>query len=136
MEDDGDDPRPALMLLVAALVAFLAGLAVWSVFSLMGGLHEAWDGFAWWSLGLPILVVAAAVCGYMAPAGVWRWSCLIVLGQFVGVALVHPPGTGLGLLPLTLVFIALPMVILLTVPAIVGGMLARRGWDRALLVRP
>jgi hypothetical protein len=136
MNDDGDDPRPALMLLLAALVAFVAGFAVWAVFSLVGGLHEAWDGSAWWSLGLPILVVAAAVCGYMAPAGVWRWSLLVVLGQFVGVLLVHPPGTGWGLLPLTILFVEVPMAVILTIPALLGGMVARGGWDRALLVRP
>lgn len=131
---DDDAVWPVLIPFIAALAAFFAGLAVWVALSLQGGLHEAWDRSNWWVFGIPFLAVVAVLCGYAAPARVWRWSSLIVLGHFVGVALVHPPGAGLGLLPLALVFIALPMVVGLTVLALLGGAL-RRGWDRGVVAR-
>ncbi len=39
-------------------------------------------------------------------------------------ALVHPPGSDLALLPLAIVFIGVPLALVLTVPAILGGVIA------------
>ena len=47
--------------------------------------------------------------------------------------LVVNPTAGLGLLPLALVFLKMPLVIVLTIPALIGGSIARGGWSPALL---
>jgi hypothetical protein len=127
---------------IATVLAVVAGLAVWVSIALLGGgvrngvfvVREAWDTPAYFSIGLPMLAVAGGVAGFLAPRRVWRWPLWIAVGHTLGVALVHPTGTSLGLIPLALVFAGLPLVILLLVPTIVGGIIRRGGWDRGLLV--
>ena len=80
------------------------------------------------SSGLPVLLAGAAVAGWLQPERVWRWALLVVAGQAVAMALIHPPGTGLGLLPLAIVFIGMPLALVLTIAAIVGALISRRGW--------
>ena len=120
------------MLNPAALLSLAAGFLVWVSLSLAAGGGEAWDRPAYWRIGLPLLAIAAGVAGYLVPVRVWRWSLLIALGQLVGL-LVTNPGGGLGLLPLALLFVFLPLVLGLTIPALIGGVVARRGWDPALV---
>ncbi len=128
---------------VAAMVAVGAGFAVWAVLSLAAGrmvdgrfiVREAWDTPAYFKLGLPVLLAGAGVAGWLWPKRVWRWALLVVAGQGVAMALIHPPGTGLGLLPLAIVFIGVPLALILTIVAVVGAVVSRRGWDGAILVR-
>ena len=125
--DPGPGPR-----LGAAVLSVAAGAIVWAGLSLAAGGREAWDTPAYWLIGIPVFAVVAAVAGYLAPVRVWRWPVWMALGQMVTLFLIRP-GTGLGLFPLALLFVGLPMVVFLTVPALIGGAIARRGWDRALL---
>lgn len=127
---------------VAAIVAAAAGFAVWAVLSLAAGrvydgafmVREAWDTSAYFVVGLPILLAGAGVAGWLRPDRVWRWALLVVAGQAVAMALIHPPGSGLGLVPIAIVFIGLPLALVLTIAAIVGAVISRRGWDGAILV--
>jgi hypothetical protein len=121
------------MRVAARVVSFAAGFLVWAGFSLAGGIHEAWDSAGWWVIGLPLLGLVAGLCGYLAPERVWRWPLFIVAGQLLGMLIVHPPGTGLGLLPLALVLIGVPLLLVLTILAIIGGLIAHRGWDSSVL---
>ena len=126
---------------VASALAAGAGFAVWVSISVLSGgmwngslvVREAWDTPAYFSVGLPVLAVAGAVAGFLAPRRVWRWPLWIAVGQALGMALVHPPGTDLGLLPLALIFAGLPLIVILFVPAIAGGILRLRGWHGGLL---
>jgi hypothetical protein len=128
--------------LAAMIVAGLTGFAVWAVLSFAGGrmydgryfVPEAWDTPAYFSFGVPILLAGAAVAGFLAPVRVWRWALAVVAGHVVAMVLIHPPGTGLGLLPLAIVLIGLPMTFILTVAATVGGVIGRRGWSGSILV--
>jgi hypothetical protein len=79
------------------------------------------------------MALAAAVAGFVAPRRVWRWSLWMVAGHVLGIIAVHPPGMGLGLLPLAVVIVFLPMTVLLVIPALIGGMVRLRGWDRELV---
>ena len=132
------DPAPdAQSRNVAVAVSVAAGFCVWAGFSLIGGGREAWDTGAWWWLGLPLLAVASGLAGYLAPVRVWRWPLFIAGGQLlamIAIAAISQSGAEFGLLPLALVFVMLPLVIILTVPALIGGVVARGGWDRGLLV--
>ena len=125
----------------AAVVAAAAGFAVWAVLSFAGGrvdhgtyfVPEAWDTPAYFSVGVPILLAGAAVAGFLSPVRVWRWALAVVAGHVVAMVLIHPPGTGLGLLPVAIVFIGLPMTLILTIAAIAGAVVSRRGWAGSIL---
>ncbi len=128
--------------LAAAIVAAATGFAVWAVLSFAGGrmydgtyfVPEAWDTPAYFSYGVPILLAGAAVAGFLSPARVWRWALAVVAGHVVAMVLIHPPGTGLGLLPVAIVLIGLPMTLILTIAATVGAVISRRGWAGSILV--
>jgi hypothetical protein len=95
------------------------------------------DTAAWWWLGLPLLAVVSGLAGYLAPVRVWRWPLFIAGGQLlamIAIAAISQSGADFGLLPLALAFVFLPLVIVLTIPALIGGLVARGGWDRGLLV--
>jgi hypothetical protein len=123
-------------------LALAAGFAVWASLAYASGrvidgafaFREPWDTSAYATIGLPVFALAAAVAGYIAPSRVWRWAALIVVGQAIGMAVVRPPGSDLGLIPVTLIFIGVPLVVALTIPGAIGAAAARRRWDRAILV--
>jgi len=127
---------------VAALAAASAAFLVWALLSLAAGsvdggrfvVREAWDDTPYWLFGLPLVAVVVTIAGYVAPRRVWRWPLYAAAGQAVAMAFVHPPGTDLGLLPLAVIFIGLPLMIVMTVPALIAGTLARRGWSWELLL--
>ena len=117
---------------ITAAVSVVAGFCVWAGLSLIGGVREAWDAPAYWLVGLPILAAVSGIAGYFVPVRVWRWPVFIGLGQILGMIVLNP-GPGWGLLPLMLAFVMVPLIIILTIPALIGGSIARKGWDRALL---
>jgi hypothetical protein len=117
---------------LAVAISLVAGFCVWVGLSVAAGVREAWDEPIYWWLGLPVLAIVAGLTGYIAPMKVWRWPTLIALSQIVAMLAVNP-GAGLGLLPLALMFVLLPLVVVLTIPALIGGSIARGGWNSALL---
>lgn len=128
-----NDGKPSTRLRnITAAVPVAAGFSVWAGLSLIGGVREAWDAPAYWLIGLPILAAVSGIAGYFLPVRVWRWPVFIGLGQILGMIVINP-GAGWGLLPLTLAFVMVPPIIILTIPALIGGSIARGGWDRALL---
>jgi hypothetical protein len=118
---------------LASLFSVAAGFLVWVGFGLVAGVGEAWNQSAWWWLGL--LAIVAGITGFFVPAKVWRWPVFIAVGQIIGMVLISVlRGSNLGLLPIMVIFVMLPLVIVLTVPALIGGSIAVGGWDRRLLV--
>jgi hypothetical protein len=47
--------------------------------------------------------------------------------------LFHPAESDLGLVPLAIAFVGMPMALLLTLPALIAGITARRGWAPDLI---
>ncbi len=117
---------PALSSTAAMALAAAAGFAGWAVFSLGGPRREAWDSGTWWLVVLPLLALVAGVLGYLAPRRVWRWAAAIVGGQVLAMVALRPAGTDLGLFPLTAAFLLIPLGLILSLPALVGGAIARR----------
>ena len=115
--------KPSPVLSAPALMAAV-GFAIWTLFSTLpllaggAGVREAFDTNAYWSLGLPVLMLSVAAAGALSAESPWRLAAAAVGGHFLGMLAVHPAGNGLGLLPLTLAFIGLPMF----------GLLAGFGW--------
>jgi hypothetical protein len=108
---------PANHVLRTSAASLLAaeGFAIWAVFSTLPfftgrpSIREAWDTNAYWSLGIPVLLLSLAVAGAIGKESPWRLAAAAVAGHFVGVFAIVPPGNSLGLLPLTLVLIGVPM---------------------------
>ena len=116
---------PALSPAGATLLALAAGFAGWAAFAFAGARREAWDSAAWWVVALPLLALLAGILGYLVPHRAWRWAIAIVGGQLVAMAVLRPAGTDLGLLPLTVVFVLVPLGLALCVPALAGAALGR-----------
>ena len=63
------------------LLAALAGVAVELGIGKLGG--EAWDNDAYWTLGVPGMIVWAGVCGVFAREGGWAVGYAPFAGQLV-----------------------------------------------------
>jgi hypothetical protein len=115
---------------LAGPVMAVAGIALWTGFSVAalvhgGRLREAWDIDTYWTLGMPALLVAQAIAGYVSRASPWRLGLWCAGGHFMAAVLVVPPGTGYSMAPFALVFVGLPLFIALTIAAHVGRLVAR-----------
>lgn len=116
---------------VNRLLAAGAGFAIWALFSLpmltgRSGIREAWDFPAYWTAGIPLLVVAVMAVGYIGDDVPWKLALWTLAGHFLGVVLVKQPTAGFGLLPLSLMFLGLPGFGAFTVAAWFGRWLRQR----------
>lgn len=118
--------------LLATILCLAIGFGVWVAISIASGtehegrfhVREAWDTPVYFWLGLPVLAVCAGIASFISAASVWRWPLMIVLGQAAGMIVAHPDGTSLALLPFTVLFIAIPLMVPLVLAASFGRMLS------------
>ncbi len=120
--------RPASRVppVIVGITLALAGFAVWAVFSLWPQrpgaafrIREAWDTGQFWTVGVPLLLIVQAVAGSLDGAGLKYQPLWTLGGLFAAVALVRPPGGDIGLLPLALIFVGVPLYgVLLAVGAL------------------
>ena len=111
---------------VGSLVLAAAGFMTWAVYSLplltgRAAIREAWDDSYYWSVGLPVLVALLLIAGALTRVQPWLLGVAAVAGHFLGMLVIARPGTDLGLLPLTVLFIGAPMFLVFTGAAWVGG---------------
>jgi hypothetical protein len=110
---------------VLAVLAVVAGAAIWTLVARAGGRREAWDSELYFSAGIPALCLVAALCAFLEPARPWRWGVLPLAGQCAWMFL----SQGLGnLWPLGIVasaFLSIPPVL----AAVLAAAAARR-WRR------
>jgi hypothetical protein len=117
-------PLPGPLLAIEAF-------AIWVFFSVLplmtghAGIREAWDTDAYWSIGVPLLVLSVAAAGYASNSGAWKLALWTLAGHFLAMLLVPGHGGDLGLLPLALVLIGIPAFGALTLAAYVGLWLRR-----------
>ena len=107
------------------------GLSVWTGLSAMSGVQEAWEMPVYFYVGLPIMMAAVSVASFYMPRRIWRWPLWLVGGHQAGVLVV-----GLGMqsglsLVILLMVLAIMLASLLSVPALIGCMVARRASQRA-----
>lgn len=92
--------------------AMLAGAGVWlGIIAVFGG-REAWDCTLYWSVGYPLMAIAAFSIACLAPERPWRWGLTVIGTQAICGFLRAFPG-GLNLWPLSLALIvalALPLI--------------------------
>lgn len=115
---------------LASGIMACTGFAAWTGVSLADALlrtgadgefhmREAWDTELYVYAGLPFLMLAAAIAGFLMPRQAWRWPLWLIAGQVVGLLLYAVPQGGLVLLPLGLVLFTAATILLL-IPAYIG----------------
>ncbi len=130
-DDPRLDPREVEILLGLCLVGSLAWAGPACLPGLLSAapaefqLREAWDVGAYWWTALPLMVVAAGVGGFALGRHPGRIVLALMTGHLLAMLALAPPGTGLGLLPFTLVLLALLALPQLAAAAL-GARLARR----------
>jgi hypothetical protein len=92
--------------------------ALWVATALLSGRREPWDWSGYWTVSYPIAIAMAGVLGFAFPDRPWRWALAVMLTQAI---VMIAGGSGLGLLPLGLVLLAV-----LALPAIGLAQLAAR----------
>jgi hypothetical protein len=117
--------------LLAACIAAGIGFLFWLIFAPFSPHMEAWDGPLWWFVTVPVLTITSGVLGYLTPERVWRWPLWIIAGELVAILLTS--GGNIGLLPLAVILVFLPLGIGFTIVAVIGGLVAHRGWDSEIL---
>jgi hypothetical protein len=138
--EPGAAKRPGRAVIAAALSG-AAGFAVWAVLSILPGnsadgdfaVREAWDGDGYWFVGLPLLALASAAAGYIAPRRIWRWPLLIALGQAIAMIALRPTGSNAALAPWAAVVVGIPLVLFLLLFALIAAIVARDGLAPDLL---
>lgn len=105
-------------------IAIAAGTVLWVATSAIGGKAEPWDSSVYWTIAYPVAIVLAGFLGYVFPQRPWRWAVVVM---FMQAAVMVIAGSGFGLLPLGLVFLAV-----LSFPAALAWLAAKvrlRGGD-------
>lgn len=64
-------------IIVFAITA-VVGLAVWVGIAIVSREAEAWDSYLFFVPGLPIMMCASGVAGYMKPERFWLWGIAVV----------------------------------------------------------
>jgi hypothetical protein len=102
-------------------MAALTGAATWFYIASAGGRREAWDSDLYFSVGLPVIALVAAVLGFLVPHRAWRWA-FVPFGAQALAAFVQNPTA--NLLPIGLIVFGFFGVGCL-VPTYVGVAIAR-----------
>jgi len=84
---------------------FFLGITVWGLPSALSGWAPAWEGDAYFVVGLPLVILSCAGSTWLEPDHSWRWPVGSVLGQFLAM-LVGSHFTPL-LIPYALLFLFL-----------------------------
>ena len=103
----------------AMLICIVIGLTLEVGVTLITGRREAWDAGLYWTVGLPLAAVGAAMIGYTAAGRGWLATALIVPGQVA--AMTIRSGSIGGLWPLMLVLSSV-----LSLPFVTVAWVARR----------
>lgn len=110
---------------IAGLLLAVEAFAVWAVFALprftgRADIREAWDSEAYWMFGIPVLLGSLALAGVLSRKPAWLLAAYAAAGHALAVALIAKDGSSLGLLPLTIILIGVPLFALFAVAAWLG----------------
>lgn len=103
------------------LLSILLGVSLEVLITAASGRREAWDSRLYWIAGVPVAMLASLAIGFLARAGDWVWTVLVVPAQLTAMAV---RSRDLSLLPLGIVLGAILSLPFLTA-AFVGQKLRR-----------
>jgi hypothetical protein len=115
-------------LIAARIVLLLAGFALWALTSalpLSEAVREGWDRPVYFQIGLPIVLAVQLVVAIVSDERMTVAPLFVLLGHVVAMVFIHPEGTGLGLLPLAVIFVGVPLYVVLLAAAFIGRMIRR-----------
>jgi len=99
-------------------MSIAASTVIWAATSLISGIPEPWDSSIYWTVAYPVAIVLSGFLGYMFPQRPWRWALVVMFMQMIVMVI---SGSGFGLLPLGLIFLAI-----LSLPAVALASLAAK----------
>ena len=110
--------------MTARILLLLSGFGLWAAGSWLAagphGIREAWDWPGYWMFGLPLLLLVQVVVTPWLGERPTLQPVWAIAGHAIAMVLVHPAGTDLGLLPLTLLFLGVPAYGALYLAGLVG----------------
>lgn len=112
----------------ARIVLFLAGFALWALTSalpLTEAVREGWDRPVYWQIGLPLVFAVQIAVAIVSQEKITLAPLWVLLGHTVAMLFVARADSSLGLLPLSVLFVGVPLYLLLLAAAFVGRMLRR-----------
>ena len=115
-------------LLAARIVLFAAGFALWALTSalpLTEAVREGWDRPVYWQIGLPLVLVAQIGIAIVSKEKITLAPLWVLLGHTVAMLFVARADSSLGLLPLSVLFVGVPLYLLLLAAAFIGRMVGR-----------
>jgi len=118
-----------MTLTAARLVLFLAGFALWALTSALPmteAVGEGWDRPAYWQIGLPLVFAVQILVAIFSRERITRAPLWVLLGHVVAMLFVARAGSGFGLLPLSVLFVGVPLYLMLLLAAFIGQMVRRR----------
>jgi hypothetical protein len=77
---------------VIFVILAVIGVTVWTAIAGASGQREAWDSCLFFAVGLPVMLVAAAVAGYLEPKRPWIWGIAVVSLQPLALMVGAEPG--------------------------------------------
>lgn len=73
-------------ILQPALIAGLAGIALWFLAAVLTTKREPWDSNTYWVFVYPLALFACALLGRRFPDRPWRWALVLFEAQFLAMA--------------------------------------------------
>ena len=116
-----------MTLTAARVVLVAAGFALWawtSALPMSEAIREGWDRPAYWQIGLPLIVIVQIIVAILSNEKMTLAPLWVLLGHAVAMLFVAPAGSDFGLIPLSLIFVAIPLYAVLVLAAL-GGRIVR-----------
>jgi hypothetical protein len=118
----------SLNLMLSRAILTIAGFTLWtstSAFPLAAPIREGWDRPVYWQVGLPLVLALQLLVALRSRERVVIAPLWVMLGHIVAMVFIHPAGTDLGLLPLAIVIMGMPLYAALLAAAFAGRMVRR-----------
>ena len=115
-------------LVAARALLFVAGFGLWALTSALPineGVREGWDRPAYWQIGLPLVFAVQIVVAIVSKERITLAPLWVILGHVIAMLFIAQSGSGFGLLPLSVVFVGLPLYLMLLLAAFIGQMVRR-----------
>jgi hypothetical protein len=111
------------------IVLFIVGFDLWALTSalpLTEAVREGWDRPVYWQIGLPLVFAAQAAVAMFSQEKITIAPLFVLIGHAVAMVFIAPWATQIGLLPLALIVIGVPVYLMLLLAAFIGRMVRRR----------
>ena len=115
-------------LLAARLALFAAGFALWALTSALPlgeAVREGWDRPVYWQIGLPAVFVTQIVVAMVSKERLTLAPLWVLLGHTVAMLFVARADASIGLLPLSVLFVGVPLYLLLLAAGFIGQTIRR-----------